>query len=290
MKSPPFDYHRAGSADEAAALLGELGADARVLAGGQSLVPLMNLRLAAPAHLVDISRAGDLAGCGADGGGLHVGAAARQRDVELHADTLATAPLLADAISNAGQVPVRHRGTVVGSLAHADPSAEMPAAFKAQGGTVSVQSADGTRRIAAEDFYEGYFTTALEEGELVTAVTVDAWPAGTGHGFCEFSVTKESWPVALAAVLLHVNGGTIDRASVVLGGVAEVPLRRVKAEAVLVGAEPGEDVFAAAGEAAASGTEPLSDSFGSGAYRRKLARVLTRRALAAAAERTGGAS
>jgi len=288
MKSPPFEYHRAGSGAEAAALLGELGFDARILAGGQSLIPLMNLRLAAPGHLVDITRAPDLAGCGANGGGLHVGAGARQRAVELHADTLATAPVLADAIANAGQVPVRHQGTVVGSIAHADPSAEMPAAFKAQGGAVTAQGAGGTREIASEDFFEGYFTTALEEGELVTAVTVDAWPAGTGHGFLEFSVTAESWPIALAAVLIHTSGGTIDRASVVLGGVAEVPLRRPEAEAILVGAEPDADTFAAAAESAASGIEPLSDSFGSGAYRKKLARVLTRRALTAAAERAGG--
>ena len=290
MKSPPFEYHRADSAVEAAALLDELGSDARILAGGQSLIPLMNLRLASPSHLVDISGVAELANVSRNGGGLHVGAAARQRDVELSADTLAVAPLLADAISNAGQVPVRHRGTVVGSIAHADPSAEVPAAFKAQGGSVTAQSISGTREIAAEDFFEGYFTTALHEGELVAAVTVDAWPAGTGHGFCEFSVTAESWPIALAAVLVHTDGGVIDRASVVLGGVAEVPLRRPEAEAALVGAEPGAEVLAAAAEAAASGIEPLSDSFGSGAYRKKLARVLTRRALTAAAERAGGHS
>lgn len=290
MKSPPFEYHRAGSGAEAAALLGALGFDARILAGGQSLIPLMNLRLAAPGHLVDITRAPDLAGCGANGRGLHVGAGARQRAVELHADTLAIAPVLADAISNAGQVPVRHQGTVVGSIAHADPSAEMPAAFKAQGGTVTAQGAGGTREIASEDFFEGYFTTALEEGELVTGMTVDAWPDGTGHSFLEFSVTAESWPIALAAVLIHVDGGTIDRASVVLGGVAEVPRRRPEAEAILVGASPGAEAFEAAAEAAATGIEPLSDSFGSGAYRKKLARVLTRRALTVAAERAGGAS
>ena len=289
MKSPPFEYHRADSADEAAALLGQLGSEARILAGGQSLIPLMNLRLAAPGHLVDINRASDLAGCAANGAGLRVGATARQRDVELHADTLALAPVLADAVSNAGQVPVRHRGTVVGSLAHADPSAEMPAAFKAHGGTVTALSAGGTREIASEDFYEGYFTSALTEGELVTGVTLTPWPEGTGHGFCEFSVTAESWPVALAAVLIQVEGGAIRKASVVLGGVAEVPLRRPEAEALLVGAVPGTEVFEAAGEAAAAGTDPLSDSFGSGAYRKRLARVLTRRALVAAAERAGGA-
>ncbi|MYJ13347.1 MAG: hypothetical protein F4078_03365, partial [Acidimicrobiia bacterium] len=148
MKSPPFAYHRAASAAEAAALLAEFGADARILAGGQSLIPLMNLRLASPGCLVDITTAADLDGCGSNGGGLDVGAAARQRSVELHADTLATAPALAEAIANAGQVPVRHQGTVVGSIAHADPSAEMPAAFKAQGGTVRVLDASGSREIA----------------------------------------------------------------------------------------------------------------------------------------------
>ena len=289
MKSPPFEYHRAGSAAEAAALLADLGFDARILAGGQSLVPLMNLRLASPSHLVDITRAPDLADIGGNGD-LHVGAAARQHAVELHTDTLAIAPLLADAISHAGQVPVRHQGTVVGSIAHADPSAEMPAAFKAQGGMVTAQGAGGTRQIASEDFFEGYFTTALEEGELVTSVALDAWPDGTGHGFCEFGVTAESWPIALAAVLVHADGGVIDRASVVLGGVAEVPLRRPEAEAILVGAEPSTEVLEAAAVAAATDIEPLSDSFGSGTYRKKLARVMTRRALVAAAERTGGHS
>ncbi len=288
MKSPPFEYHRAGSAAEAASLLAELGSEARILAGGQSLIPLMNLRLAAPRFLVDITRAEDLDRCGANGAGLSVGAAARQRAVELHADTLTVAPLLADAIANAGQVPVRHQGTVVGSIAHADPSAEMPAAFKAQGGKVTVQGVGGAREIASEDFYEGYFTTALTEGELVTAVTVNSWPDGTGHSFMEFSMTAESWPIALAAVLVHTEAEVIDKASVVLGGVAEVPLRRPEAEAILVGSAPGAEIFAEAAEAAAAGIEPLSDSFGSGAYRKKLARVLTRRALAAASERAGG--
>ena len=190
MKPPPFEYKKVDSAAEAASLLKELGTDARILAGGQSLIPLMNLRLASPACLVDISGVDELdyillRNGNLNASSLSIGAAATQRDVELHAEVLRIAPVLAEAISNSGMVPVRHRGTVVGSVAHADPSAEIPAAFLAQGGSVEAVSAERAREIPAEDFFEGVFTTALREGELVSAIRVKEWPAGSGHGFQE---------------------------------------------------------------------------------------------------------
>lgn len=293
MKPPPFEYKRVDSASEAASLLKELGADARILAGGQSLIPLMNLRLASPACLVDISRVNELDYIRSGNGNssapaLSIGAAATQRDVELHADVLRVAPVLAEAISKSGVVPVRHRGTVVGSVAHADPSAEIPAAFLAQGGSVEAVSAEGAREISSEDFFEGVFTTALQEGEFVSAIRVAEWPSGSGHGFRELSITAESWPVATASALIHLTDGAADRVSVVLGGVGSTPLRRPEAESILLGAEPTTETIAEAAEAAAAGLDPPSDTFGSGNYRRKIARVLTRRALADAVSRAGG--
>lgn len=296
MKPPPFEYKRVDSVSEAASLLKELGTDARILAGGQSLIPLMNLRLASPACLVDISRVDELDyirfGNGSSNASavsaLSIGAAATQRDVELHAEVLRVAPVLAEAISNAGAVPVRHRGTVVGSVAHADPSAEIPAAFLAQGGSVQAVSTEGAREIPSEDFFEGVFTTALREGEFVSAIKVAEWPSGSGHGFRELSVTAESWPVATASALIHLADGAADRVSVVLGGVGSTPLRRPEAESIMLGAEPTTETIAEAAEAAAAGLDPPSDTFGSGNYRRKIARVLTRRALADAVSRAGG--
>ena len=296
MKPPPFEYKRVDSASEAASLLKELGADARILAGGQSLIPLMNLRLASPACLVDISRVDELDYIRFGNGNssapalstLSIGAAATQRDVELHAEALRVAPVLAEAISNSGVVPVRHRGTVVGSVAHADPSAEIPAAFLAQGGSVEAVSAEGAREIPSEDFFEGVFTTALQEGEFVSAIRVAEWPSGSGHGFRELSVTAESWPVATASALIHLTDGVADRVSVVLGGVGSTPLRRPEAESIMLGGEPTTETIAEAAAAAAAGLDPPSDTFGSGNYRRKIARVLTRRALADAVSRAGG--
>ncbi|MDH3679116.1 MAG: FAD binding domain-containing protein [Acidimicrobiia bacterium] len=290
MKAPPFGYRRVDSAAEAVAALAELGSEARVLAGGQSLLPMLAIRLASPSHLVDIGRAGDLSSASADNGSFVVGASARQWVVEHEPAATAAAPLLVDAIGRAGQVPIRHRGTVVGSIAHADPSAEIPTAFLAQGGTAVAQDTSGTRTIPAEEFFQGPYMTALRDGELLREVRLDRWPDGTGHAFEEFSHSHESWPVVTAAALVHLDQGVIDRAAIAISGVGGTPVRGTEAEASLIGQAPDPDALGAAAEAATADLQPFSDVFGSGTYRRKVATVLVRRAMSTAVARAGGAT
>ncbi len=288
MKAPPFGYRRVSSAAEAADALRELGSDARILAGGQSLLPMLSVRIASPSHLVDIGRADDLRHITADNGSLRIGAAATQWSVENDQATTAAAPLLADAISRAGQVPIRHRGTVVGSIAHADPSAEIPAAVLASGATLIAASTGSEREISADDFFQGPYMTALEEGELLREVRIDRWPDGTGHAFEEFSHSHESWPVVTAAVLVLLNGGTIDRVAIAMSGVDGRPVRAGQAEHELTGQAPTPELLAEAAQSATRDLEPFSDVFGSGRYRKRVATALVRRALTTATTRAGG--
>ena len=289
MKAPPFGYRRAGSAEEAVAALTELGSEARILAGGQSLMPMLAIRLASPSHLVDIGRVGEL-NFTKSNGSVAIGAATTQWAVEHDAAVLRDAPLLVDAIGRAGQVPIRHRGTVAGSIAHADPSAEIPCAFLAQGGVVVAQNSAGTRSVSAEDWFQGPYMTALNEGELLREVQLDRWPSGTGHGFEEFSHSHESWPVVTAAVLIHLDGGTVDRAAIAMSGVGGQPMRAKGVEANLVGQEPTLEVLTSAAAEATADLQPFSDVFGSDKYRKKVAAVMVRRALSTAVANAGGAA
>ncbi|MDH3301626.1 MAG: FAD binding domain-containing protein [Acidimicrobiia bacterium] len=290
MKAPPFEYVRAESSAHAAESLREFGTDSRILAGGQSLIPLMSIRLASPSHLIDIGRADDLSFISADNGSVAIGAGARQWTVEHDATVLAKVPLLAAAIGRSGQVPIRHRGTVVGSIAHGDPSAEIPAAFLAHGGSVVAERVGSTRSIPAADFFQGAYMTALEDDELVREVRLDVWPDGTGHAFEEFSHSHESWPVVTAAVLVEMNGDAVARASIVMSGVAGTPTKASQAEANLVGQVPTEETIADIAAIAAADLEPFSDVFGSGKYRKKVAAAMVRRALTTALSRSGGQS
>lgn len=290
MKAPPFGYRRVDSAEAAVAALRDLGSEARVLAGGQSLLPMLSIRLASPSHLVDIGRADDLSFITAANGSLAIGAAATQWEVEHDTAAADVAPLVVEAVSRAGAVPIRHRGTVVGSVAHADPSAEIPAAVLAQGGTVVAQSAAGDRSVAADDFFQGPYMTALEEGELLREVRLDRWPDRTGHGFEEFSHSHESWPVVTAAVLVHLEGGAIDRVAIAMSGVAGRPVRATAVEQELNGQAPTPELLAEASQAATADLEPFSDVFGSGSYRKRVATALVRRALSTAVDRAGGTS
>ncbi len=290
MKAPPFEYVRAESSAHAAESLREFGSDSRILAGGQSLIPMLSIRLASASHLIDIGRAEDLSFTSSDNGSVVIGAGARQWTVEHDSTVLAKAPLLAAAIGRAGQVPIRHRGTVVGSITHADPSAEIPTAFLAHGGSVVAQRADGTRSIPAEDFFQGSYMTALEDDELAREVRLHVWPDGTGYAFEEFSHSYESWPVVTAAVLLEMNGEAVARASIAMSGVAGTPIRASEAEANLVGQVPTTDTIAEIAAIATANLEPFSDVFGSQKYRKKVATAMVRRALATALSRTGGQS
>lgn len=288
MKAPPFGYRRVASAAEAAAALRELGLEARILAGGQSLLPMLSVRVASPSHLVDIGRADDLAHITAANGSVAIGAAATQWSVEHDAAVAEAAPLLVDAIGRSGQVPIRHRGTVVGSLAHADPSAEIPCAALAQGARVVATTADGERELAVDDFFQGPYMTALADDELVREVRIDRWPAGTGHAFEEFSHSHESWPVVTAAALVHLDDGSIDRVAIAMSGVAGRPVRVAEVEQELTGQAPTAELLAEAAQAATAELDPFSDVFGSGAYRKRVASALVRRALTTAVDRAGG--
>jgi carbon-monoxide dehydrogenase medium subunit len=288
VKPPPFRYFAPESADEALDLLAEHGDEGKVLAGGQSLIPLLALRLARPSALIDVSRLSELGTVEHDDGSLQVGATARHRSIERSDTVRDDVPLLAAAMPLIGHAAIRTRGTIGGSLAHADPSAELPAVALALDAELVARRAGGeARTIPARDFFEGFFTTALADDELLVAARFPRAAAGTGVCFEETARRHGDFAIVGAAVSLRMEGGRVTEPRIALTGVAEVPLRRSEAEAVLEGAEPSGDVFAAAGEAAGEGLEPASDLHGTGEYRRHLARVMVRRALHTAAERAG---
>ena len=288
MKPPSFAYHVPGSVAEAAALLGDLEEGSRVLAGGQSLIPLMNFRLSQPPHLVDIGRLEELSYVRLDDGHVAVGAGTRQSELE-ESDVAATrTPLLTEAVRLVAHPPIRHRGTVGGSIAHADPAAELPTVALAMDAEVVATSRGGARTIPARDFFEAAFTTSLRPDELVTEVRFPAWPPGSGWAFEEFTRTHGNFAVVGVGALVHVDGDAIDRAAVALCGVGGAPVRAAGTEAALVGQRPTPDVLDRAAEAAADGLAPSSDVHGSADYRRRLVRFYTRRALEAALARRGG--
>lgn len=287
MKPTAFEYHLAASAEEAVDLLAEHEGDAKVLAGGQSLVPLLALRLARVDHLVDINGLTELGEISANGG-LHLGALTRHRAAERSPLVRRHAPLLADALTYIGHTAIRNRGTLGGSLAHADPAAELPATLLALDGKVEVRSSRGTRTVAAADLFTGFLTTSLEADELLTAISLPAWKPGSGWSVQEFARRSGDFAVSGALTVLSVAAdGRIDDARIALIGVAPTAVRATPAERALVGQRPSEDLWAAAADAAIAGIEPPSDLHGSSAYRKKLTSTLVRRSLVEAASRIG---
>jgi carbon-monoxide dehydrogenase medium subunit len=283
---PAFCYHRPSTVEEAVGLLGEYGGDAKVLAGGQSLVPLLALRLSHPEHLIDIGRVAGLDSAVDGSGGFTVGAAVRHAAVERSPLTGRAAPLVAAAMPHIGHRAIRNRGTVCGSLAHADPAAELPAVALATGAELVARSADGERTIPAADFFVGYLTSALDETELLTAVRFPPWPASTGWSVQEVSRRHGDYAlVGLAAVVGLGDGGRVERAALSFFGAGPTPLRVAEAERMLVGEHPGPAAFTEAAEVVVKTIEPPGDNHATAAYRAHVAGVLTRRCLAEAAER-----
>ncbi len=241
MKPPPFEYHAVGTTDEAVALLAEYGDEAKVLAGGQSLVPLLALRLARPAHLVDINGLTGLASL-ANGGGLTVGALVRQRVAERSSTVAAANPLVAGALALIGHAAIRNRGTIGGSIAHADPAAELPTVLLALDGEVEVMSLRGTRTVGASALFEGFLTTSLEADELVTAVRFPSWVEGAGWAFQEFSRRSGDFAIAGVAATVRLDAnGIIAEARIALSGMGATPIRATKAEASLAGQPPSDE-------------------------------------------------
>ncbi len=272
MKPPAFAYRAAETVEGAVAALAELGSDACVLAGGQSLVPLLNLRLVRPSALVDIGRVGELSGIHANGD-LRIGATTRQADALRSPHVAARAPLLADALRHVGHSATRSRGTLGGSIAHADPAAELPAVLLALDGAAAVRSADGERTVAASSLFLGPFTTALAPGELITALRLPAAPAGARHGFCEIARRHGDFALAGAAVVVAPG-----HARVALFGVAPAAFRAQAAEQALAQGAGAEE----AARLAAAAAEPSGDAHATAGYRRTAAVTATLRALLAA--------
>lgn len=291
VKPPPFDYVAPPSVEEALAALAEAGEDAKLLAGGQSLVPLLALRLARPTVLVDLGRVGDLDRIEDEGATVTVGAMVRERVAERAALVADKVPLLAAALPLIGHPAIRNRGTVGGSIAHADPAAELPAVAVALDAELVVRSLRGQRTVPAADFFEGFLTTALGPDEALVAVRFPVAPPGTGVAFVEAARRHGDFAmVGAAASVTADEDGRVTDARLVLIGVSDTPLRRPEAEQTLVGASLGSAPLDEAAAAAGDGLAPPSDLHGTSAYRRHLAGVLSRRALAQAVSAAGPAA
>jgi carbon-monoxide dehydrogenase medium subunit len=289
MKPPPFTYHRPASLEEALALLGEHGEQAKILAGGQSLVPLLSLRLAHPSHLVDINRLnGTLTQIGDQGGGLTIGALVRQRSAERSAAVKQGCPLLAEALPLIGHTQIRNRGTICGNLAHADPASELPAVALAMGAQLVASSRSrGERTIPADSFFNGLFSTALEPDELLTQVKLPAWPQGAGWSFQEVARRHGDFALAgvAAVVQLDASGSVCSDVRLAAIGVGPAPVRGRGAEAALRGQAMSPDAVNSAAEALSKEIDPITDLQATAAYRRHVTGVLARRALEEAAAR-----
>jgi CO/xanthine dehydrogenase FAD-binding subunit len=286
VKPASFEYFAPPSLEEALALLERYGEDARVLAGGQSLMPLLNLRLARPAVIVDVNRIRDLDHLdAAPDGGLRVGATTRERTVELSTLVREGNPLLSAAMPLIGHTQIRNRGTVGGSIAHADPAGELPAIALALGAEMIVMG-KAERTIPADDFFLSYYTTDLQPTELLTEVVFPSWPADRAWALQE--VCRRDGDFALVGAIAHFalsDGGVCQDPRVVLFGVGERPLRLVGVEQAIAGRALDADVMAEAGAVAAREVDPDADVHASVEYRREVAGTLTRRVLAAALER-----
>jgi aerobic carbon-monoxide dehydrogenase medium subunit len=283
----PFAYYAPATIDDALALLARLP-DGKILAGGQSLIPLMNLGLARPGALVDVNELSELDGVEVDGGQLRIGALVRHRTLETSLQIRTHCPLLAEAASLIGNIRVRHRGTLGGSLAHADPAAELPLVAVALRATLEIRRADGRREVEAEEFFRGYLLTDLEAGEMVTGVRFPVCGPATGYGLAQLVRRTGDFAMVAACALIAVDqAGRCRHASVALGGIGPRPIRAPRAEALLVDRGVDDALIREAADAACEELSPESDIHASAAYRRAMARVMTRRALWAARARAG---
>jgi carbon-monoxide dehydrogenase medium subunit len=279
MIPPSFDYAAPDSVAEAIRLLEEGGEDAKPLAGGHSLIPLMKLRLAAPSLLVDLRRVEGLRGIEQQNGGWRIGAMTRHADLQGRAD-LGLAAVAARSIADQ---QVRNRGTIGGSLAHGDPASDLPAVLLAAEGSVTAQGSGGTREIAASDLFQDYLTTSVQPGEIVTAVSLPS-AEGWGFGYEKFNRRAEDWAmVGVCALVRKAGDGSCEDVRIGLTNMGSTPLRATAAEHALRGGGLDADAIASAADQAAEGTDPPADLNASSDYKRHLARVLTRRALEQAA-------
>ncbi|HKF32856.1 MAG TPA: xanthine dehydrogenase family protein subunit M [Jatrophihabitantaceae bacterium] len=278
-----FDYVRPSTVDDAVAALAAAGEDGKVLAGGQSLLPVLRMRLSHPSTLVDLGRINSLRGVRDDGDALVIGAMTTHDEVLRDPLVAQHAPLLAQAAATVGDPQVRHVGTLGGSLSHADPAADLPTVALTLDASLEVVGPSGSRTVPARDFFVDYFTTALAPDELLTAVRVPKLGAGWTTHYEKFNRVAQAWAIVAVAAAVRRSDGSVGEARVGLSNMGSTPLRASAVESALAGADASADAVRAASEHAAEGTHPPSDVSGGADYREHLARVLTRRAVLAAA-------
>ncbi|HAA92453.1 MAG: molybdopterin dehydrogenase [Rhodospirillaceae bacterium] len=286
VKPPVFNYHRPETLAEALELLANLD-DAKILAGGQSLMPMMNFRYVMPEDVVDINRIGELAEINSTSDGLVFGAMVRHNQAKESPLVAERCPLIAYGMEFVAHVQIRNRGTIGGSLSHLDPSAEWPALLAAYDAVLQVQSKSGGRDVPILEWSQGFMTPNLQEGEMLTGISVPSWPAGHTYGFAELARRKGDFALAGAAALLHFDGDRIARAAIALTGVDTGPVRLAEAEESLVGNVPSDNLFQDAASQASS-VAGIDDVHASAAYRQKIAVVMARRALEEALARKNG--
>jgi aerobic carbon-monoxide dehydrogenase medium subunit len=280
-----FNYHRPASVSEAVGLLATLGDDGRALAGGHSLIPMMKLRLATPANLVDLAGIADLRGIRSDGGDIVIGAMTTQHDL-IGADLLtAKVPILRETSLVIADPQVRYVGTLGGNVANGDPGNDMPAVMMCLGATYHIAGKGGERRVAARQFYQGAYVTALQTGDLLTAVRIPAPAAGHGYAYEKLKRKVGDYATAAAAVVLTMKDGKVEACSIGLTNVADTPLWAEEAAKILIGSSLDAPTIKRAVAAAEAVTSPASDARGPAAYRTKMAGVMLARALARAKSR-----
>ena len=288
MKPAPFEYHRADSGDEAVALLSELGDDAKLLAGGQSLVPLLALRLTRFDHLVDLNRAGDLSGVEVGAGEVRVGAMVRQATLAGPSEAVGAVPMVRAATRHIGHFQIRNRGTLGGSLSHADPAAEYPAVALALDASMVLRSSGGSRTVPAAEFFVSTVVTSARPDELLESVAFPVWGRGSGFGVAEAARRVGDFAIAGAAAGVQADGtGKVVRAALALFGMGSTPVRAAAAEAALVGRDVSElagGALVEIGRLAVSDLHPPSDIHASSAYRRIVGAAMVERAVADAVD------
>jgi aerobic carbon-monoxide dehydrogenase medium subunit len=279
----PFQYARPTTIDEALQAIAAGGEDVKILAGGQSLIPVMRLRLAAPETVVDLGRVSEMRGVRDDGDAIVIGAMTTHHDVMTDALVQQHAPLIAEATETVADRQVRARGTFGGALAHADPAGDLPAVALALDAEFVIAGPNGRRTVPAADFFVDYLTTVLEEGELLVEIRVPKLSGEWGMRYEKFNRVAQAWSIVAVAAAVRREDGRIAEARIGLTNMGPTPLRARAAEAALAGVEASADAVAAAAQAAAEGTSPSSDLNAQADYRQHLAQVLTRRAVTAAA-------
>jgi aerobic carbon-monoxide dehydrogenase medium subunit len=286
MLPASFGYLAARSVEEALQLLTQHGDDAKLLAGGHSLIPAMKLRLASPRYLIDLGSVPGLRGVRIDGESLAIGALTVHADIAASDLVCKRLPGLADAASMIGDVQVRNRGTVGGSVAHADPAADLPVILTALNASFVLQSASGNRTVGTQDFFIDFYTTTIAANEVLTEIRVPLPPSGAGTAYAKLPHPASGYVVVSAGVLIHRQpSGQCESARIAIGGMGSNPIRAAATEAALQGQPLTPDVIAKAAAKAADGTDPDDDSYASADYKRQVATVYARRAIEAAVER-----